>query len=95
MVTEIHVHLCSIVMYDLKLFIVALQELQCIIKLFTTMFTMIVLVCSLNSTCLPNLVVMSMNYMCIYVPIVMYSLRLFIVVYKNYVVYQIVHMLFQ
>ena len=33
-----------------------------------------------------------MSYLAIYVPIVMYGLRLFIVVYKNYIVYQIVYM---
>ena len=52
------------------------------------MLTMIILVCSLNSMCIPSFVligsgVMSVCYMPIYVPIVMYGLRLFIVVLQE------------
>ena len=50
--------------------------------LFTTMFTFM---CSLKSMCIPSfvLIVVSVSYMPIYVPILMYCLRLFIVVLQE------------
>ena len=48
--------------------------------LFTNMFTVIFVVCSLRRMSIPSfLVVVSVSYMAIYVPIVMYGLRLIIV----------------
>ena len=41
-------------MYCLRLFIVVLQELQC--TLFTTMFTVIIVVCLLKRMCMPSFV---------------------------------------
>ena len=48
--------------------------------LFTTTFTVIIVVCSLKSMCVPSFIVIivGVNYMAIYVPIVMYGLRLFL-----------------
>ena len=43
-----------IVMYCLRLFIVVLQEL---FTLFTTLFTVIIVVCSLKSMCVPSFIV--------------------------------------
>ena len=48
--------------------------------LFTNTFTVIFVVCSLRRMSIPSfLVVVSVSYMAIYVPIVMYGLRLIIV----------------
>ena len=48
------------------------------------MFAVIIVVCLLKPMCIPTLmVVVSVGYMTIYVPIVMYSLRLFIVVLQE------------
>ena len=43
----------------------------------------VIVVCSLKSMCIPSLVVVSVSYMAIYVPVVMYGLRLFIVVLQE------------
>ena len=63
-------------MYCLRLFIVFFT----ITTLFTTMFTVIVVVHSLKSMCIPSFVLIGY---CVYVPIVMYGLRLFIVVLQE------------
>ena len=50
--------------------------------LFTTMFTAIIVVCSLKSMCIPSFIVIGYclsELYSIYVPMVMYGLRLFIV----------------
>ena len=49
------------------------------------MFTVFIVVCSLKSMCIPSFVLIGycVIYMAIYVPIVMYSLRLFIVVLQE------------
>ena len=62
-------------MYCLRLIIVVLQELHCNVYCF-------IVVCSLKSMCIPSFVLIGccVSYMPIYVPIVMYGLRLFIVV---------------
>ena len=52
--------------------------------LFTTMFTVYyIVVCSLKSVCTKFHLVVSVSYMAIYVPIIMYCLRLFIVVLQE------------
>ena len=55
--------------------------------LFTKMFSVIIVVCSLKSMCVPNFIVIgycvSELHGHIYVPIVMYCLRLFIVVLQE------------
>ena len=68
-------------MYCLRLFIVFFTRTT----LFTTIFTVIIVVYSLKSMYIPSFVLIGYCVSAIYVPIVMYGLRLFIVVlYKNY-----------
>ena len=51
--------------------------------LFTTMFTVIIVVCLLKSMCIQSFVLIGVSYMAIHVPIVMYGLRLFVVVLQE------------
>ena len=68
--------------------------------LFITIFTIINLVCSFKSMCLPSLILIGgcvrelhAHLHCMYVPTVMYGLRLFIVVLQEVHCYRIVYML--
>ena len=69
-------------MHCLRLFIVVLQELHCLLQcLRLSLWCVYLKLCVyLVSSCL---VVVSVSYMTIYVPIVMYGLRLFIVVLQE------------
>ena len=66
--------LCSTISGFLKL-IASLR--QFILRTTQLMFTDIIVVSSLKSMCIPSF--MSVSYMAVHVPIVMYGLRLFIV----------------
>ena len=81
-VSELHGHLCA--------YRNVRPEAVCCCfartTLFTTMFTVIIVVCSLKSMSVPSFILIaccSVSYMAIYVPIVMYGLRLFIVILQE------------
>ena len=69
-------------MYCLRVFIVALQELHCLLQCFPQVFWCVHSKASLYQVS-SHLVIASVSYMPIYVPTVPYGLRLFIVVLQE------------